>query len=72
MAGFIPFAIGGQTWQYHGAFNVMMLNTVGRDLYHRIYRDKDSAAAGSAEVREVFATFKQLKGFSDDGPANRS
>ncbi len=71
-AGFIPFAIGGESWQHSGAFAVVLLNSLGRETYHRLYRDKDPAVARSPEVRKVFETFRSLKQFSDEGSANRN
>ncbi len=71
-AGFIPFAMGGQSWQHSGAFAVLMLNTLGRDKYEQLYRDKSVDVASSAEVRKVFESFRALKQFSDEGSANRT
>ena len=71
-AGFIPFAIGGESWQHSGAFAVLLLNSVGRETYHQLYRDKDPEVARSDEIRKVFETFRALKQFSDEGSANRN
>lgn len=71
-AGFIPFAMGGESWQRSGAFGVLLLNILGRDGYERLYRDKDVEFAGSAEVREVIEVFRSLKEWSDPGSENRN
>jgi glucose/mannose transport system substrate-binding protein len=64
--------MGGETWQHSGAFAVLLLNSLGSDLYHKLYRDKDAAVARSPEVAKVFETFRALKQYSDEGGANRN
>ncbi len=71
-AGFIPFAIGGESWQQSGAFAVTLLNSIGADTYLQIYRDKDAAVVRSDEVKAVFETFRELKQYTDPGSANRN
>jgi len=71
-AGYIPFAIGGQTWQQSGAFAVLLLNMLGSDTYHKLYRDKDPSVARSPEMGKVFATFRSLKQYTDEGSAGRN
>ena len=40
-AGMIPLAIGGQPWQTAGAFNVLIPAIAGKDVFLKVYQDKD-------------------------------
>ena len=71
-AGLTPFAIGGESWQHSGAFDVILLNSLGREKYEQIYRDKNVDVAGSDEVKAIFEKFRSLKAFTDPGSANRN
>lgn len=53
-AGKIPLAMGKQSWQTSGAFNVMVLALGGTDLYNTVFADKDAEAAGGPEMAEVW------------------
>ncbi|HVW93500.1 MAG TPA: ABC transporter substrate-binding protein [Devosia sp.] len=72
--GVIPFAIGGDGggWQIAGAFGVIQTEMLGKDKRAKILRDKDTDLAGGPEMKAVFAAFKSLRDFSDDGYANRN
>jgi glucose/mannose transport system substrate-binding protein len=58
-AGFIPFAIGGETWQHTGALNVVLLSQVGAEGWNRLYqphhhrqgRRPDHGRLGARRVR---------------------
>ncbi len=52
--GIIPLAMGNQPWQTSGAFQVMMVSLAGKDLFLKVYKDKDEAAAGGPEVAKIF------------------
>ncbi len=71
-AGFIPFAIGGENWQHTGAFNVTLVGLIGKENYYRLFRDRDSDYARSADVAEVFETWRELTSYKDEGSANRN
>ncbi len=53
-AGIIPLAMGQQPWQSSGAFGVMAIAIGGQDLWLKINKDKDEAAAASPEMLKVF------------------
>ncbi len=53
-AGIIPLAVGEQSWQTSGAFNVLMPAIGGKDIYLKVYKDKDATVAGGPEVAKVF------------------
>jgi glucose/mannose transport system substrate-binding protein len=52
--GIVPLAMGQQAWQNSGAFNVLMVAIAGRDLFMKVYGDKDEAVAGGPEITPVF------------------
>ena len=53
-AGKIPLAIGGQPWQTTGAFNVLIPAIAGKDVFLKVYKDHDAAAAAGPEIAKVF------------------
>jgi glucose/mannose transport system substrate-binding protein len=53
-AGKIPLAVGKQSWQTAGAFNVLMVAIGGKEVYGKVYGDKDEAVAAGPEVAKVF------------------
>ena len=73
-AGIIPFAVGGDGggWQIVGAFNLIMIEELGKEKRDKILHDKDVALAGGADMKKVFTDFKSLRQYADDGYANRN
>ncbi len=53
-AGKIPLAIGGQPWQTTGAFNVLIPAIAGKDIFLKVYKDKDAEVAAGPEIAKVF------------------
>jgi glucose/mannose transport system substrate-binding protein len=53
-AGKIPLAMGNQPWQSAGAFNVLMVALAGKDVFLKVYKDKDEAAAAGPDIARVF------------------
>jgi len=53
-AGKIPLAIGGQPWQTTGAFNVLIPAIAGKDIFLKVYKDKDETVAAGPEIAKVF------------------
>ncbi|GIL02188.1 MAG: ABC transporter substrate-binding protein [Alphaproteobacteria bacterium] len=53
-AGKIPLAMGGQPWQTSGAFNVLIPAIAGKDIYLKVYQDKDAEVAAGPEMAKVF------------------
>ncbi len=43
--GIIPLAVGGQPWQTTGAFNVLIPAIAGKDVFLKVYQDKDATVA---------------------------
>ena len=52
--GIIPLAVGGQPWQASGAFDVLMLSIAGKDVFLKVFGDKDEEAAAGPEITKVF------------------
>ncbi|MFZ5708868.1 MAG: ABC transporter substrate-binding protein [Pseudomonadota bacterium] len=53
-AGKVPLALGQQSWQVTGLFNNLVLGLGGKDLYLKVYQDKDAEAAGGPEMARIF------------------
>lgn len=53
-AGIQPLAMGGQPWQATGAFDTLIISLGGRDLYMKVFKDKDAKAAAGPEVAAIF------------------
>ena len=53
-AGKIPLAIGVQPWQTTGAFNVLIPAIAGKDIFLKVYKDKDETVAAGPEIAKVF------------------
>jgi len=63
-AGKIPLAMGGQSWQSDGAFNVMIAALAGPDIYTKILADKDADAAAGPEMAKVFEAAAAAREYS--------
>ena len=64
-AGKIPLALGGQAWQRRGLFDVLLISLGGKDLYNKIYQDKDAEAARSEEAAKIFKAAADAREMSD-------
>ncbi|TFF25117.1 carbohydrate ABC transporter substrate-binding protein [Jiella endophytica] len=71
-AGYIPLALGGQPWQERSLFNAILLQQGGRELYLKIYQDKDEEAVRSDGFRKVVETYGKLRDMVDPGSPGRS
>jgi glucose/mannose transport system substrate-binding protein len=71
-AGVIPLAHGGQAWQESIVFRAVLANVGGKDLYLKVFRDRDPRAIGSPEFRKVLTTFKRLHAYVDRGAPGRN
>ncbi len=63
-AGIVPLAMGQQGWQQAGLFNNLVLALGGDDLYLKVYKDKDAAAAGGADMARVFKALDDARKMS--------
>lgn len=71
-AGLVPLAHGGQAWQENIVFMAVLANVGGKDLYLKVFRDRDPRAIASAEMRNVLLAFKRLRGYVDAGSPGRN
>ena len=71
-AGLVPLAHGGQPWQDNTVFAAVLANAGGRDLYLKVFRDRDPTAIKSDAFKQVLLTFKRLHGYIDKGSPGRN
>ncbi|MEA3534646.1 ABC transporter substrate-binding protein [Rhizobium sp. CC-YZS058] len=53
-AGIIPLALGGQAWQSAGLFDVLVIALGGKDLYLKVYGDKDADTIGGEGMAKIW------------------
>jgi glucose/mannose transport system substrate-binding protein len=53
-AGIIPLAVGGQPWQSAGAFDVLMVAIAGKDVFNKVFVEKDAEVAAGQDIAKVF------------------
>ena len=53
-AGIQPLALGGQPWQATGAFDTLIISLGGKDLYMKVFKDKDEEVAAGPDIAKVF------------------
>ncbi|CAN7466495.1 ABC transporter substrate-binding protein [Pararhizobium sp. LjRoot238] len=53
-AGIVPLAVGGQPWQAAGAFDVLMVAIAGKDVFEKVFGNKDAEVAAGPEIAKVF------------------
>ena len=64
-AGKTPLALGGQSWQSAGLFNVLMVGLAGPDVLVKIYGDKDADLAAGEEMARVFKAAEDARSMSE-------
>ncbi|HKU00333.1 MAG TPA: ABC transporter substrate-binding protein [Paraburkholderia sp.] len=70
-AGLIPLALGGQAWQEKITFDAIFAD-MDRNLYMKVYRDRDANAVDSPAFKNVLMTFKRLHNYIDPGSPGRN
>lgn len=70
-AGVIPLALGGQAWQEKITFDAIFAD-MDRNLYMKVYRDRDANAVNSPAFKNVLTTFKRLHNYVDPGSPGRN
>ena len=63
-AGKVPLALGGQSWQASGAFNVLMVALAGPDVLVEIYGNKNAELAAGEEMARVFKAAADARAMS--------
>lgn len=53
-AGIIPLALGGQAWQSAGLFDVLVIALGGKDLYLKVYGDRDADTIGGEGMAKIW------------------
>jgi len=70
-AGLIPIAQGGQPWQERILFNVVLLS-VGKDVYNKIYVERSADAVKSPEFRKAVEIYGRMRDYVDPGSPGRN
>ena len=70
-AGGVPLALGGQGWQEAIMFRSVMLSTGGRELWMKVFKDRDAGTVTGPAFRKVLENYKTLKGYVDPGSPGR-
>ncbi|MBD8687587.1 MULTISPECIES: ABC transporter substrate-binding protein [unclassified Rhizobium] len=60
-AGIQPLALGGQAWQANGLFDTLLISLAGKDLYEKIYKDKDAEVAAGPEMKKIFVAADEAR-----------
>ena len=60
-AGIQPLALGGQAWQANGLFDTLLISLAGKDLYEKVYKDKDAEVAAGPEMQKIFAAADEAR-----------
>ena len=63
-AGIVPLAVGGQPWQAAGAFDVLMVAIAGKDVFNKVFGEKDAELAAGPEIAKVFAAANDARAMS--------
>ncbi len=63
-AGKVALAVGQQSWQMTGIFNDLLLGLGGKDLFLKVYDDKDAEVAGGADMAKIFAALADARTLS--------
>ncbi len=54
-AGIQPLAVGGSAFQVNGLFDTLVISLGGKELYEKVYKDKDEEVAAGPEMAKIFA-----------------
>lgn len=60
-AGIQPLALGGQAWQANGLFDTLVISMGGKDLYEKVYKDKDAEVAAGPDMQKIFAAADEAR-----------
>lgn len=71
-AGYIPFAMGGQSWQEGLLFRSVLISSAGKADYRKIFEAHDKSAAGGQGVVKAFSVLRQLSTYADAGSNGRN
>ncbi|PZQ97646.1 MAG: carbohydrate ABC transporter substrate-binding protein [Cereibacter sphaeroides] len=71
-AGYIPLALGGESWQEAILFSSVMSGVGGNDFFKAVYENADAEAAGGPTMVKVFETFRKLNDYVDPGSPGRA
>ena len=70
-AGFVPLAMGGNSWNHVAAFESVALGVGGARFYHQAFVQLDPKALDSPAMQKTLETYRRLKSYVDADAANR-
>lgn len=65
-AGKVPLAMGQESWQQSGAFNVLFAALVPHEVFLDVYGEKNAETAAGSEVARVFQAAADARALADD------
>jgi glucose/mannose transport system substrate-binding protein len=65
-AGKTPMAMGKQGWQQSGAFNVMVISLLPKEVYLAVYDEKDADVAAGPDVAKIFQAAADARAMAAD------
>ena len=71
-AGFVPLAVGGESWQLRILFSSIVLGTVGREAFEAIHLPDHTRNLETPDMRKAFDVFLALRAFADPEHIDRS
>ncbi|MFG6439899.1 ABC transporter substrate-binding protein [Roseateles sp. LKC17W] len=71
-AGLVPLAHGGQPWQDGIVFTAVLAHYGGRELYLKVFKDRDPKAIQGEAFKKVLLAYKKLQGYTDKGSPGRN
>ncbi len=72
-AGYMPIAVGGQSFQVGYLFHALIAAVAGPDIYYRMYQDPpDPTVFDEPAVKDVIELVRTFSELADDGSMNRS
>ena len=60
-AGIQPLALGGQPWQANGLFDTLIISIGGKEIYEKVYQEKDAEVAAGPEMAKIFQAASQAR-----------
>jgi glucose/mannose transport system substrate-binding protein len=63
-AGIQPLALGGQAWQANLVFDDLLIGIGGKDLYLKVYKDKDAKVVSGPEMAKIFQAAEEARKLS--------
>lgn len=70
-AGFVPVAMGGNSWNHFTTFETVAMSVGGTRFYRDAFLKFDNKALTGSTMQRVLDTFRRLKDYTDANAVNR-